>query len=257
MRRAQVLRVLSLLVAACDVEGDGVIETDEREATTCTTATDAYSPFGTSWKPSGPVSAYPWPVENFESYGPTLPVEVECGGTKWRQSDLEVTAGCLDAVWAGGHERGRIEVTSGGGFRALALGGTGSQRPVKWTDQAIEYRFFYTAKTGTAWDPGFKAFARYRTEDDLYVASWRLDGVVQIQRKRCGAYTTLATRSNYGAPKPSVWHKIRFEAIGNQLALYLDSELVLTATSGTFTWGTAGIRIDSADGAYIDDWRML
>ena len=31
----------------------------------------------------------------------------------------------------------------------------------------------------------------------------------------------------YGAPSPDVWHSIRFEAVGDNLALYLDGELAL------------------------------
>ncbi len=47
-----------------------------------------------------------------------------------------------------------------------------------------------------------------------------------------------------------------FEAVGDDLRLYLDDALVLSATSSSLSWGTAGIRIDSADGSYIDDWTI-
>ena len=49
---------------------------------------------------------------------------------------------------------------------------------------------------------------------------------------------------------------MRFEAEGTELSLRLDGRLVLTASSPTFGWGTAGIRIDAADGTYLDDLRV-
>jgi hypothetical protein len=93
------------------------------------------------------------------------------------------------------------------------------------------------------------------TEYDLYVGSWRMDGVVQIQKKHCGVYTVLK-RINFGAPSPNVWHTIKFETVGNQQKLYLDGQLVMTTTDDTIKRGTAGIRIDSAESSLIDDWRV-
>ena len=30
----------------------------------------------------------------------------------------------------------------------------------------------------------------------------------------------------------------------------------MTVNDSTFSWGTAGIRIDSFDGSYIDNWKV-
>ena len=73
-------------------------------------------------------------------------------------------------------------------------------------------------------------FARYLTEYDLYVASWRRDGVVQIQKKQCGVYTTLKRIPNYPPPAPNQWHHIRFEAQGTHLRLYTDGQLAVETT---------------------------
>jgi hypothetical protein len=97
---------------------------------------------------------------------------------------------------------------------------------------------------------------RYLTEYDLYVASWRKDGVVQIQKKQCGTYTILKRIATYGAPSPNVWHTMRFEIVGSEMRLYLDGTLAMTVTDSSIKHGTSGIRIDSADGAYLDDWRI-
>jgi hypothetical protein len=264
------LAALCCLAAGC-VDG-GEIDVDVAPQSTTTScpldAPGVYSPYaGDDDYPSGTVGDLPWRgassgypdgVEDFRGYS-SLPVTVECAADKDRRSHLDVTAGCLEAVAVsdGRYQRGRVHTTSDGYFRALALGhDDGDLPPVKWTDQAIEFRFFHRGRTGSEGNPGFKAFARYRSEDDLYVASWRFDGVVEIQRKRCGDYTTLAIRRDLAPPSADTWHWIRFDAVGDRLTLRLDGRVVLTASSGTFSWGTGGIRIDAADGTYLDDWSV-
>jgi hypothetical protein len=262
---------LAAAAAGClEVGGDGdEIEEAGAASTTCSLdRAGVYSPYAAAgWYPSGPVAAMPWRGatsgypdgdEDFRAYDP-LPVTVECASNKSRRTHLDVTAGCLIATATGDgrYQRGQVRTTADGYFRALALGhADGESLPVKWTDQAVEVRFLHHGRTGTAGNPGFKLFARYRSEDDLYVASWRFDGAVQIQRKLCGDYSTLAVRRDLAPPSPDVWHWIRFEALGDDLTLYLDDKPVLHAAAHTFSWGTAGIRIDGADGAYLDDWTV-
>ena len=230
---------------------------------------DVYTPYtATGAFPTGPVSAYPWhgpamtyPAgdEDFRAYTASLPTSVECGATRGERSYLEVTAGCLDAVAAGGGVAGRVDGTTDGYFRTFALpyADGDTDHVVKWTDQAVEYRFFYGDGVGTVGNTGFKAFVRYRTEYDLYVGSWRLDGVVQIQKKQCGEYTILQRDATFGAPARNAWHTIRFEAVGDELRFSLDGALVMTQRDATFASGTVGIRIDAMDGALIDDWRAF
>lgn len=226
---------------------------------------DVYTPFpGLGPVSAGTVTTYPWrgpntypdTVEDFRAYGPTLPATVECGGNKNARDHVDVTAGCLDAVMLDGDKRGQIQLTPDGYYRSFALPYDAQhQRPVAWADQGVEYRFFYSAWTGMEGNPGFKAFVRYLTEYDLYVASWRRDGVVQIQKKQCGVYTTLKRIADFGAPALNTWHTMRFQIVGSTMRLFLDGNLVLETTDTSITHGTAGIRIDSANAAYIDDWR--
>ncbi len=266
LRELRLVATTVVALAACTVE---VEHTEEIEsATTCVPG--SYTPYGADGKyPSGTVAQIPWRgpartypagIEDFRGYSLPLPKTVECASDKDQRAHLDVTAGCLDVVTTGdgAYTRGRTRDTADGSFRAVAKGFVEGDpdHPVKWTDQSVEYRFYYGARTGTENNPGFKAFARYRTEDDLYVASWRTDGVVQIQVKQCGDYTPLAILPNYGAPKTGTWHWLRFDAVGDKLDLYLDNKHVLSTHDGTFSWGTAGIRIDSIDGAYLDDWRV-
>lgn len=231
---------------------------------TCSYGSDIYTPYpGTSVYPIGRVAEFPWRgtgasypdgVEDFRSY--TSGTTVECGGDKAQRNYVDVTAGCLSATGSGASASGRIGLTSSGIYRSFALGHTASDsRPVKWTDQGVEYSFFYTA--GATGNVGFKAFTRYTTEYDLYVASWRLDGVVQIQKKHCGVYTILKKTTAIAPPAPNQWHTIRFEAIGNELRLYLDGSHAMTVTDNTFTSGTAGIRVDQMSDAVIDNWSVF
>ena len=232
-------------LGACTFVDDDEMATAELEAT-CAAPT-AYTPFG------GPAHAaaasdVSW-SENFDSYSSTI----ECSNTKALLAHLDVTAGCLTAAALSSYHRAAVTLTSAGAFRAVALPREVNEL-VKWTDQRNEFRV-YVGGTTDGVLPGIKAFARYRSENDLYVASWRFDGVVQIQKKQCGEYVALA-RVDHPPPTLRSWHRVRFDAIGDTLALYLDGRLVLSANASTFAWGTAGIRLDGVSGAYLDDWRV-
>jgi hypothetical protein len=231
---------------------------------TCSYGPDIYTPYpGTSVYPIGRVAEFPWRgtgsmypdgVEDFRNYSSGN--MIECGSNKDQRNYLDVTAGCLSSAGSGTAASGAVGLTDTGIYRSFALGHTGTDtRPVKWTDQGVEYSFFY--QTGATGNVGFKAFTRYTTEYDLYVASWRLDGVVQIQKKQCGTYTVLKKTTTIAPPTPNEWHTIRFEAVGTELRLYLDGALAMTVTDSTFTSGTAGIRIDQMKDALIDNWSVF
>ena len=245
-----------------DASNDETVSETASELTSCVTPADAFNPF-TGSSSTGRVSTYPWkgysttyPAGDEDMRGYSLPTTIECSSGKSARSHLDVTAGCLKAVAVGSYSRGQIQSTSDGAFRVVALPFTGSEsHPLKWTDMSNQYRFYYTGTSGPGVDPGFKVFDRYRTEDDLYVASWRVDGIIQIKKKQCGVYKTLA-QTTHAKPSTGAWHTVRFDAIGTQLDFYLDGTRVLSATDSTFSWGTAGIRTDAMTGAYLDDWTV-
>jgi hypothetical protein len=228
---------------------------------------DVYSPFKNfgsvstasvatlPWR--GRAASYPDSIEDFRGYTTLPSAVVECSGNKNQRDYVDVTSGCLEAVSNNGEKVGRIKGTSSGYYRSFALPhDTENDRQVAWGDQGVEYRFYYSEWTNDVSGPGFKAFVRYLTEYDLYVASWREDGVVQIQKKQCGVYTVLKRNNSYGQPSPNTWHTIRFEIVGNELRLYLDGVFAMSTTDDSITHGTAGIRIDSAESSLIDDWRV-
>lgn len=205
----------------------------------------------------GPLSSYPAGDEDFSGYGPAYPVQVECSDDKDQRGYLDVTEGCLSAAKSGSRTVGRIQAAADDAFRVVALGfGVDPTLDVRWTDMSTGYAFHYTQGVGSANNPGFKVFVRYQTEDDLYVGSWRTDGVVQIQRKQCGVYTPLAILHAFGAPTANAWHTIQMTAVGSMLTLSLDGVVAVSVEDATFPSGTAGIRIDGMDGALIDDWKV-
>lgn len=216
---------------------------------------DVYSPFPANQQAVvGPVSQYPWSTVDFGSF--PMGSTIECGSNKGAVSYLDVTAGCMSAASFQGNPRGQVHTTADNYFRTFALPTTSNGTPVKWTDQSVEYDFYFSSYTGTVSNPGFKLFTRYLDEYDLYVASFREDGTAQIQKKECGTYTILKRIPNYGAPSLNQWHHIKFEAIGNDLRFFIDGRLAVEVQDTTFAAGTAGIRIDDTDGAYIDNWKV-
>jgi hypothetical protein len=220
---------------------------------------------GTGFYPSGSSEFYPWqtPVgtafEGFESYANGA--LIESSADKERQSHLEVTSGALYAKYVGPslYRRAKIEAYN---FRMLIQGLSNGLR-VKWTDQAIESRFYIDAwqTSDNSWQ-GVHLFARYRTANDLYVASFRSDGSVYIKKKQCGLYTTLASGHSLDQnsnPRPfnlKQWYTLTFATIGNHLELSIDGVPQLAVTDGTFSWGTAGIRTDYAT-VYLDDLTLF
>jgi hypothetical protein len=215
---------------------------------------DVYSPFPANQQAIvGPVSQYPWSMVDFSNF--PLGENIECGSNKGAVSYLDVTAGCLSAETFQQNPRGQVHTTADNYYRSFALP-TSNGTPVKWTDQSVEYDFYFSGYTGSVSNPGFKLFARYLDEYDLYVASFREDGTAQIQKKECGVYTTLKRIPNYGSPSLNQWHHIKFEAIGNDLRFYIDGQLAVSVHDTTFAAGAAGIRIDDTDGAYIDNWKV-
>jgi hypothetical protein len=215
----------------------------------------------TGFYPSGSSELYPWqtPVgnafEGFESY--VNGALIESSANKNKQNHIEVTSGALYSKYVGSSLYRRAK-TEDKNFRMLIKGLSNGLR-VKWTDQAIESRFYIDAwqTTDEEWQ-GVHLFARYRTENDLYVASLRKDGSVLMQKKQCGDYTRLASGQfldQNGNPRPfnlKQWYTLTFAAIGNHLEFSINGLPQLSVTDGTFSWGTAGIRTDFVT-VYLDD----
>lgn len=224
--------------------------------------------------PSGPAGAnYPWQSKTTETnpnypypngseqfeYS-TVPTTVECSSDRSARSYLDMVGGCLDAVPISGtsYKRGR-PVLSNNFFQGVALGYTAADQvhPIKWTDQKVEFRFYQISAFAPS-DPAFagvSAIVRFRTGDDFYVATWRKDGQVVIKKKLCGVYTQLAA-ANIGTFAPGSWHWLRFEAVGQDLKLFVDDIERLDVQDASFSWGTVGM-MDEYTNVYVDDWSLI
>jgi len=216
---------------------------------------------------SGPASAQlPWAGENFENNDLGI---LECSYASNAISHFDVTSGCLSTIeqttTAGKLLRGWVDSSV---FRAIAIGRDSAGREIKWTEQSAQYNAYidswHNAGDIPNWS-GLHVFARYRTSDDLYVASLRYDGKITIKRKWKGVYTTLAqgklsnkTKTyldQNGKLKTGQWYLLNFSVVGKELKFYVDGDLVLQTKTGTFSWGTTGVRFDNAD-VFIDDWKL-
>ncbi|MBW2525729.1 MAG: hypothetical protein JRI23_16215 [Deltaproteobacteria bacterium] len=214
---------------------------------------DVYDPYpnpGATY-PIGPASSsLGWVGEDFESYADG--VLIEASSNKAAQAHLDVTSGALYARYAGSYRRGWTTTYN---FRVLAVARQGGDR-VRWTDQVAQYRGYiwnwHASPPATA---GLHLFARYQTENDLYVASLRYDGNVTIKRKHCDAYTTLA-QTAFGVVDTRTWYTLRFRVVGNTLRFSVDGVELLSVTDDVLSWGTTGIRTDYMD-VYLDDWRLV
>jgi len=235
--------------------------TDVHAACTPPNPPSTYDFYPGTGYPSGSVARYPWQTpagmdfEGFETYANGSVIEHSTN--KALQSHLEVTSGTLTSQYVGAatYRRAKTETFN---FRMLIQGVSRGKR-VKWTHQAIEARFYVEAwhSSDNPWQ-GVHLFSRYRTENDLYVASLRRDGSTLIQRKLCGKYTRLDTgrlKDASGATRPfnaRQWYRFTFSAVGNQLKFFVNNVEQLAVTDGTFSWGTMGIRTDYAN-VYFDD----
>jgi len=228
-------------------------------------AADVYDFYpGTGYYPSGTAAEYPWQtpdgvgVEGFESY-PDGAI-IESSAEKGLQTHLEVTSGVLTSKYLSGglYRRAKTETYN---FRMLAQGLSGGQR-VKWTDQTLKVRVYVDSwqATSSSWQ-GVHLFGRYRTEDNLYVASLRRDGSVVVKKVVDNVYTTLADgpfHDGSGNPRTfntNQWYKLTLSVVGNLLTFAVDGVSQLEVTSGTFSWGTMGIRTDYAN-VYLDEMAV-
>ncbi|HEX5746443.1 MAG TPA: hypothetical protein VFZ09_09365 [Archangium sp.] len=194
-------------------------------------------------------SSCPWAGENFEAYAEGA--LVECSSDSSQRAHVEVTSGCLASKSAG---TGRQGWTSTSNFRALSRLYVDGKK-VGWKTAAPSYRASIQdwQADAPAW-AGLHVFARYQTENDLYVASYRKDGLVTIKKKLGGVSTTLAQKM-LGAPETRTWHTVKLSVSGDTLQYFVDGALQLTAHDTSLTWGTTGLRTDSMD-VYLDDWKL-
>ncbi|WP_257461563.1 hypothetical protein [Archangium lipolyticum] len=166
--------------------------------------------------------------------------------------NLEVTSGCLSSKYAGTWRRGW---TSTYNFRALSRLYVDGKK-VGWKTAAPSYRaHIYDWQAGAPEWTGLHVFARYQTENDLYVASYRKYGLVTLKKKLGGLHHTTLAQKTLGAPATRTWHTVKLSVSGDTLQFFVHGELQLTAHDTSLTWGTTGLCTDYMD-VYLDDWKL-
>ena len=240
---------LMVLAGACGTDAPQELDALETEESAATDASvyDFYP--DSNYIICTSASSCPWVGESFEAYAEGS--LVECSSEPAQQGHLEVTSGCLFSKYAGTYRRGW---TSTYNFRALSRKYVDGKK-VGWKTAAPSYRaHIHEWQAGAPEWAGLHVFARYQTENDLYVASYRKDGLVTIKKKLGGIYTTLAQKT-LGAPAIRAWHTVKLSVSGDTLQFSVDGTLQLTAHDSSLTWGTTGLRTDYMD-VYLDDWKI-
>lgn len=199
--------------------------------------------------PKGTPQQYPYPSQTFQEY--SVGEIIGQSSQKNLTAPLIVTSGVLRCNSYQGVKQAFTDTYN---FRALLNGQNNGVR-VGWTDNIVNAVVIPVAPQPNmpSWS-GMHLFGRYRTEEDLYVASLRFDGLATIKRKIAGVYTTLA-ELKIPAPKYGTTYKIQFTLNGPNLSYYVNDVKYLSVIDSTFGWGTTGIRIDYTD-CYITSLRM-
>ena len=221
-----------------------------------TEGTNVYDPYpgNNTDYPMMAVSDFPMAFEgdDFESYGHNDVI----GTSGSAPSHIDITSGTLYAKHLNGSQVWKRGFTATHNFRMLSIG-TYDGMPIRYTDGTTSVRVYFDAvHANHPHYTGAHIFGRYQTENDLYVASLRLDGQVMIKKKICGQYQTLSAQPfSAGAVTTDTWYEMSFEVVGNNLSLYINGQLEVNATDNDLSWGSSGVRLDYTD-VYIDDWTF-
>jgi hypothetical protein len=242
-------------------------------------------------------------TETFNEYADNE--TVECASGKSLRAHLDVTSQCLrkktisdgSTGYSASVEHALLDLPRGEEYRkirALAFSLDPQGNRVLWTNQEHRLRLFLSSldkkeplKDCNPEDPddtekaeecvsgnqGMSMFARYRTENDHYVASLKTDGYMFIKQKFCNKYIPLEEGWFESPVSTRNWYNLVFRAEdvkhpetgapGVKLTFTVTRpsdgyRKTLTKThyeSSRFPNGTGGFRTDYIRG-YVEDWRV-
>ena len=131
---------------------------------------------------------------------------------------------------------------------------------VAYTDFTLSFTIIpISIKNKTENWSGVHLFSRYQTENDLYVASLRVDGLIVIKKKIKGHYTTLAQKKSRIVLELQKEYTFTFSAMNNNLRLTVTDQTTiesLEAVDSDLRCGTGGLRLDNIE-CYIRDVPSL
>lgn len=107
-----------------------------------------------------------------------------------------------------------------------------------WTDYTVEAQVKIDSFNGT--NRTYVA-GRYQDGNNFYAASLYNSGggVLELRKKVSGSSTTLAT-TNY-ALSTGVWYSVKLILSGSSISMYVNNQLVLTASDSSLTSGAVGL----------------
>lgn len=108
-----------------------------------------------------------------------------------------------------------------------------------WRNQAIEADIKPTAFNSGTGEKWFGLVARYTDAGNYYYVTMRNTNLVQLKKMVNGSYVTLASADLPVALNRS--YRVRLEAIGTRVRVFVDNQLALEARDTALTHGRAGI----------------
>jgi hypothetical protein len=136
-----------------------------------------------------------------------------------------------------------------------ATGAGGFIYSTNWSDYTLTFRF----KTGVA--PGnFWCGLAFRCDSSWTSGTWPQNSYIlqlgyqgrsdKIWKVVDGTFTLVASEDR--EITLNVWHDVRLDAQGSSLKVYLDNQLLLSATDGSLTNGSIGL-LNCSGPVYFDD----
>jgi hypothetical protein len=171
-----------------------------------------------------------------------LPASFET--TPLQQHDFELASD--GAAW---------QPTAGSAFTVVKVGNTGVYRQSDTTSSAVSYLPDSTAANQAIQADltlravnGTNAWAglvvRRADDANYYYVTLRASGQIELKRMLHGQFITWASAAT--PVSLGVKYRLRFEAIGSQLRVYLNDALILTAIDNWRMQGTAGVMTNRA-----------
>jgi pectate lyase len=107
-------------------------------------------------------------------------------------------------------------------------------------DQQVEFLVRPTTFAGTgSGDKWFGAIARYTDEFNYYYVSLRSSGSISLRKLTNRTIGVLASASM--PVSVGTWYRLRLEAVGSRLRVYVNGTLMLEATDTAHARGTTGM----------------
>jgi hypothetical protein len=81
--------------------------------------------------------------------------------------------------------------------------------------------------------------ARRTDDSNFYYVTLRRSNRIDLRKVVNGSVTVLASRAFTVAP--ATWYRLRLDAVGNQLRVYVGANLLLEATDASHASGNSGL----------------